>query len=104
LHVAERISAGEKQHGQGIAGKGRKREVAIRLGCRQRATHPIDAIAQVPRPGIYQMAEVRVDARPEAIKPAFLHQIDAELAEAEAGLEIAEMRPQDHVEPDVGVA
>ena len=61
----------------------------------QRAAGP-----DLPRPA----PEAQVDAGLEAVQPAFLHQIDAHLAEPEPRPVIAEARSHDHVETDIGEA
>ena len=60
--------------------------------------------AHVSRPGIDELPEAPVDARLETIQPPLLHQIQAEPAEAEPRLVVAELQSQDRAEPDIGKA
>ena len=104
LHLVERIAAGEKVRDQVGAAIGRIGEIAGLLRRVEGAPHQAAAGADVLRPGNDVVPEDQVDAGLEAIQPALLHQVEAELAEAERGLVVAELRPQHGAEHDIGIA
>ena len=60
----------------------------------ERAPHQIAARPDMPRPWHDEIAEGHIGPGLEALQPALLDQIKAELAEAEPGLVVAEVRSQ----------
>ena len=97
LDVAELLPADEQVRDQGVARKDAKVRSPVPAP-RQRRVAAIAAGAYVPCPRDDDVRS-QIDAGLEAVQPPPLHEIEAELAEAEPGLVVAEMRPQDHAEP-----
>src|SRR5258708_40114582 len=98
LHVAARISVGERECDQGVARVGCKGEVARLVGGVEGASHPLEAGAHMSCPHIDELPEIQVDAGLEAVQSPFLHQIKDELAKAVNAPPVAEMGAPNHAE------
>ncbi len=98
-----RIALGEEKRVDAGRGVGDIGEVARLLRRGTRASHELEAGAQVPRPGSDEVPEGQVDAGLEAEQPALLHQIEAELAEPEPRSVVTEAR-QERAEPRISDA
>src|SRR5262249_54104897 len=98
------IAAGEEVRDHVFAAIGCKGEVAGFQRDIEGAPYQRSTGTQGPRPGNDAAPEAHVDAGLEAVQPALLYQIEAELAEAERRPVVAEARPQYQVEADIGVA
>ncbi len=91
LHVTQKASGGEmgrNRVGVAIRDEG---EVSGFLRRVESTTQQVEAGTYVSGPGIDGVPEIQVDAGLESIEPTLLHQIDAELAEAESRVIIAEL-------------
>ena len=104
LYFLERVATDEKMRDQGLERIARPDEVTAFLRRVEGAAYKRAAGAHGPRPGIDELPEAPVDASLETVQPPLLHQSQAELAEAEPRLVIAELQSQDCAEPDIGEA
>jgi len=95
LHVIEGISAAETSGDRKKSAVGRVSDVARVEARLEGALEDLAARAEMACPGNHAHADHHPDARPEAVQPALLDQIDAELSEAETFLVPSETRPQD---------
>ncbi len=104
LHVAERLSRREQIRVQIVAAIRRKSEVA-HLACGvESAPHHIPSGLDVLRPGQHKISKGHVGTRLVAMQPALFHQIKRKPTEAESGLIVCEVRPENHSQPDIGKA
>src|SRR5436309_9052772 len=104
LYFLERVATDEQMRDQGLERIARPDEVTAFLRRVEGAAYKRAAGAHGPRPGIDELPEAPVDASLETVQPPLLHQSQAELAEAEPRLVIAELQSQDCAEPDIGEA
>ena len=102
-HFAERGAGRQQQGDGGVARVRRGLEVAGLLGHLERAALQLDAAAEVFGPDVDHLCEAEVDGGLEAERAPLLHQIEAQLAEAERRFVVVEVRPQDLAQEHVGL-
>ena len=103
LASCKRLAACEKVGDQSAARNVRKAQVPCFLRRPERGSYQCNGGAHVACPG-NNVPEPQVDTCLEAEQPAVLYQIHTELTEAVSRLIVAEPRPQQHSEPDIGEA
>ncbi len=96
LHLTEGLPGGEQVRDRHVPAVTRVGEVAVSAGCPEGAPHQAAASANGLRPGKQAAAEDQADAAFELTQVALLHQVQAELSEAEAGRVVAETMAEEH--------
>ncbi len=102
LHVTERITGGKEIRDQVVPAARCIHQIAKSVGRVEGAPDQAAAGSDGLRPRNDAIPKAHVDAGLEATQPALLYQVQAELAEAEPGPVVAEVRPEDHGEPHIG--
>ncbi len=95
-HFTEGLPGGEQVRDRHVTAVTRVGEVAVSGGRLEGAPHQAAASANGLRPGKQAAPEDQADAALELTQAALLHQIQAELSEAEAGRVVAETMAEEH--------